>query len=219
MEEICLCASELSNGQRPGVDGIPNEFYKVTPGFIYAWVSDFISCAFSHFCLPSSLTDVVVVLILKPILKDLVDANNCTPMAIASGDSKLIEKSLLVRLKTFISTSCNQFGIKENHSAGLCVFETIDYYRKLETPIFACFIDIRGVFDRICHSRLFEKLSRRGTPAYILHLLKTWYSHQRLFAKWPKWGNAVSDVFFMNNGIRQGSILSPHLFNLLLSNS
>ena len=41
-----------------------------------------------------------------------------------------------------------------------------------------------------------------------------------------KWGNASADVFFMTNGIRQGSILSPNLFkiyvdelNLLLSDS
>ena len=75
----------------------------------------------------------------------------------------------------------------------------------------------------MCHSRLFEKLSRRGIPAYIIQLLKSWNSQQRLFVKL---GNAVSDVFLMTNGIRQGSIMRPHLFNiyvdgfnLLLSNS
>ena len=36
MKDICICASELSNGQSPGLDGLPNEFYKVSPGFIYA---------------------------------------------------------------------------------------------------------------------------------------------------------------------------------------
>ena len=33
VEEICLCAIELSNCQSPGVDGIPNEFYRRCPWF------------------------------------------------------------------------------------------------------------------------------------------------------------------------------------------
>ena len=34
---------------------------------------------------------------------------------------------------------------------------------------------------------------------------------QRLYAGW---GSAQSEVLGMNNGIRQGSIISPHLFNV-----
>ena len=104
MEEICLFASELSNDQSPGTNGASNEFYKVSPGFIYTWLSNFNKCAFPHSCLPSSLTDVVVVPILKSSLNDPVDAINFRPIAVASGASKIIEKIILVRLKTFIST-------------------------------------------------------------------------------------------------------------------
>lgn len=36
MEEICLTASELSNGQSPGMEAIPIKPYKGAPSFIYA---------------------------------------------------------------------------------------------------------------------------------------------------------------------------------------
>ena len=102
MEEICLPASEHSNGQSQGMDGIPNEFYKVAPGFIYASLRNFINCAFSHSFLPSNLTDAVLEPILKSSLKDPVDANNYRPTAIVSGTFKTIEKILLVSLKNYI---------------------------------------------------------------------------------------------------------------------
>ena len=129
------------------------------------------------------MTDDEVVLILKSSLKDPVDVNNYRPIAIAQGATKFIGQILLVRLGKLISTSCYQFGFEENHSTEVCVFavkETIDYYRKLGAPTFACSIDINSALDLVCHSRLFEKLSRRGTLACILQLLNTWYSQERL---------------------------------------
>ena len=51
----------------------------------------------------------------------------------------------------------------------------------------------------------------RGVARYLVFLLRYWYAYQRLFVEW---GNVRSSSFSMKNGIRQGSIPSPYLFNL-----
>ena len=54
------------------------------------------------------------------------------------------------RLNTFLYSSFYQYGFKKYHSTEICVFslkEVINYYRKLNTPVFTCFIDIKSAFD------------------------------------------------------------------------
>ena len=70
---------------------------------------------------------------------------------------------------------------------------------------------MKSAFDKVSHSKLFIKLIERGVPAYLIFLLHSWYRSQRLYAGW---GSARSDPFLMGNGIRQGSIISPYLFNV-----
>ena len=55
----------------------------------------------------------------------------------------------------------------------------------------------------------------RGTPRKLIETLEFWFSHQMLFIRW---GKEVSSSFTMSNGIRQGSILSPYLFNVYVDN-
>ena len=43
----------------------------------------------------------------------------------------------------------------------------------------------------------------------IVKTLIFWYSKQETCIKW---GQTTSDYFTISNGVRQGSILSPHLF-------
>ena len=100
--------------------------------------------------------------------------------------------------------------------------EVVNYYRMLHTPIFVYFIDIKSALDRISYNKLFIGLLRRGVNSLLVSFLKNWYINRRLFIRW---GNATSLEFFRSNGIRQGSILTPYLFNtyvneqnLLLSN-
>merc|ERR1712082_360263 len=66
-------------------------------------------------------------------------------------------------------------------------------------------------FDRVNHSVLFQKLAKRGIPGYILRLLMYWYQKQKMCVKW---GNLISEHFSISNGVRQGSVISPHLFNI-----
>ena len=91
--------------------------------------------------------------------------------------------------------------------------ETINYYKSLESNVFTCFIDIKGAFDRVNYMKLFNKLLKRGVPKYIVNFLRYWYTDQTLFIKW---GNSISSGFKMKNGIRQGSKLSPFLFNVYI---
>ena len=118
------------------------------------------------------------------------------------------------RLEAYLYSSDNQFGFKSKHSTELCIYalkETIQYYKHLNTPVFVCFIDIKSAFDRVSFWKLFSKLLDRGTPLYLIELLIYWYTTQQLFIRW---GTAESQPFSMTNGIRQGSILSPYLFNI-----
>ena len=111
-------------------------------------------------------------------------------------------------------TSDNQFGFKPNHSTDICIYtlkEIVNYYRCLNTPVYLCFADIKSAFNRVSYWKLLSKLIDRGTPLIIVKLFKFWFCTQTL---WVGWGNSLSDSFRMKNGIRQGSILSPHFFSI-----
>ena len=57
----------------------------------------------------------------------------------------------------------------------------------------------------------FDKLLERGLPSIIVHLLVYWYSNQSFLVRW---GSSVSEAFGASNGLRQGGVLSPHLYNV-----
>ncbi len=56
-------------------------------------------------------------------------------------------------------------------------------------------------------------LIKRGNPGYLVRILIFWYSHQTMMVRW---GNVISDPFTVSNGIHQGDILSPYLFNVYM---
>ena len=139
-------------------------------------------------------------------------SGNYRPIAVATSATKLIEKVIYSRIERHLRTSSNQFGFKKAHSTDQCIYalkETINYYYSLNTPVFACFLDIKSAYDRVSHNILFLKLVKRGVPRYMLVLLRYWYTSQRLFVEW---GTARSSGFAMTNGIRQRSGMSPYLF-------
>ena len=51
----------------------------------------------------------------------------------------------------------------------------------------------------------------RGVPGYLIRILVFWYANQTMCVRW---GSKISNKFKVTNGVRQGSILSPHLFKI-----
>ena len=68
-------------------------------------------------------------------------------------------------------------------------------------------------FDRANHYKHFHKLINRGVPGYLVRILAFWYSNQTMCVRW---GSMISKGFKVTNGVRQGGILSPYLFNIYM---
>ena len=158
--------------------------------------------------------------VLVPIIKNkcgkINSKDNYRPIALASIVSKLIETIILNRVTDVLETNDNQFGFKKRHGTDQCIYvlkEVIQLYRSLNTCISVCFLDASKAFNRVNHKFLFEKLENRGVPGYIIRILMYWYENQTMSVRW---GNLVSKSFLVSNGVRQGGILSPYLFNVYM---
>ena len=98
----------------------------------------------------------------------------------------------------------------------MCVFmfkQVAEYCRNLSRSVYACFRDASKAFDRVNHSVLLNKLFVRQVPSVVIFILKFWFTQQSFCVKC---GNATADVFTGTNGLRQGAILSPVLFNMYI---
>ena len=76
------------------------------------------------------------------------------------------------------------------------------------------FLVASKAFDRVNHTKLFSKLLKLGVPKWIIKVLVQWYCNQSMCVRL---GSTVSDFFLVNNGVRQGGILSPLLFNVYIN--
>ena len=118
-----------------------------------------------------------------------------------------------------LETSDLQFGYKSNSSTIMCstlLFESIQYFVKIQFSGYVLFIDASKAFDRVCHSHLFNILEERGVcPLIIRPLLFILYKDQRIRMRW---NTCLSDIVGISNGVKQGAVLSPILFTKYIDN-
>ena len=88
------------------------------------------------------------------------------------------------------------------------------YCHKEGKKIFACFVDFRKAFDTVPRDILFSKLLGHGVTGKFFNILKTFYTNDTCCVKA---GNKITTTFPTNQGVKQGCILSPLLFNIFLS--
>ena len=74
-----------------------------------------------------------------------------------------------------------------------------------------CFIDYAKAFDCVDHNKLWKILKEMGIPDHLTCLLRNLYAGQKVTVRT---GHGTTDWFQIGEGVLQGCILSPCLFNL-----
>ena len=169
-----------------------------------------------HGYLPAEFMSTVIIPLVKDKKGDLSDVNNYRPIALTTIISKLFELIILEKCSDYFYTSDHQFGFKKGHGTEECIFtmkQVIEYYTLNSSPVYLCFMDLSKAFDMVNHDELFSVLYNRGIHYFIVRILHKWYVSQKFMIKW---GYGTSKAFSVSNGTRQGSILSPYLFNIYI---
>ena len=156
---------------------------------------------------------------LKPIVKDKLgdkcSSDNYRAIGISSLILKIVDWVILILYGSQLKPSELQFGFQRKNSTTMCswvAIETINYFNNRDTPVFACFLDISKAFDLVSFEKLFNKLIDRISPIFI-RLLAYIYMHQLCCMEWD---GMQSKKFNVQNGVRQGAVLSPTLFSVYI---
>lgn len=222
-KDILTCTDEVRgviasrpNKKSSGYDQIPFTMVKsLSPIGIL-----FLTILFNH-CLaityfPTKWRCALVSGIPKPG-KDNSILCNWRPISQLSCISKIFEKIISTRLCNIIhklNIFDDQFGFLKNHStvnalARLQNGINIGLNRGMLTSIVA--VDLRSAFDVVWVDGLVHKMIKLGIPPLLCKLIQN-FLKQRSFR--IRLGGHLTDEFQMENGMPQGSVLSPTLFNL-----
>ena len=216
VDDVKLAVKKLKSGKSGGSSGIMSDCYVRGTDLLYHYIALLFNRMLVHGVVPEDFRVSILVPIPKGPRVDARNSDNYRAVALSSVLGKILDNIIVCTQEESLATSNQQFGYKANLSTIMCsslVIETIHYFESKCSPTCVLFIDASKAFDRVRHIDLFNVLSKRNMCALVRRLLMTMYSDQRIQVRWS---NVLSEMFHMKNGVKQGAVLSPKLFTVVL---
>ena len=171
--------------------------------------------------IPSQFKVGIIVPIYKSKGKDPLLPGSYRGITLTSVIAKTFEHLLLDRMLPVLSDNCvphlNQTAYQRGVSSSDATFscqETISKFIRDGDSIYSYyFYDLASAFDTVEYSVLLSHLKNAGVSGKAWRLVKDWYTN---VSSSVKVGRQVSPSFSVSRGVRQGSVLSPTLFLLVM---
>ena len=214
LEEVMAAIDQLKSGKSPGLDGIPAELIKKAGATCKAAIH-YLCLVIWRTCIwPEDWKIQEFVMLFKK--GNSKECGNYRTIALISHTSKVLLIIILNRMRKKVEEELSdiQAGYRSNRGTIDMLFtlqNLIEKIRNTEEEAFITFIDYSKAFDSVKHHRLFEIMLEMGFPKHLVALIAGLYDHQKATIRW----NGEHTAFFgINKGVRQGCILSPHLFSV-----
>ena len=219
-EELMLGTYILKQGKSTGYDGISNEMLscllKISP--------ELIGKVFNGILHNPTTIKKWQISMITPIYKKgcKLNPDNYRGISLLSCFSKFFLAILNSRLLKFAIEnqilSKTQLGFlpgNRTSDALLILHNLVDYYcNKNKKYLYGCFVDFSKAFDSLPRYTLFTKLLKHDISGKFYDCLVNLYTEDQSCIKVK---NKITNTFTINQGVKQGCVLSPLLFNIFMS--
>ena len=203
---------EIKSNKNDPLFNFNSNCIKHAPPSLYYHIANMIRAFLIHGHVSNILLISTIVPLIKNKLGNTESSDNYRSIALSSVILKIYDWVVISLFGDRLGLDDLQFSYQKNCSTNMCtwlVVEGINHFRRNNTDVFSCFMDMKKAFDMVRHSTLFKKLIERNVPPIYLRLLLIMYISQS--AK-VKWNGSLSDAFSILNGVKQGAVLSAILF-------
>jgi len=218
--EVVCAINKLSKGKACGTDGILSEMLKTAGYVIVPFLCKLCNNIFDKGIYPKEWTKAIVI----PIFKkgDNNDVDNYRGISLLSIISKCYTSILNLRLYNWLEDNnkiCKeQSGFRKNHSTTDQIFTLYSVVQKCLNKqgqkLYVAFVDFKKAFDSVRHDVLLNAINTEGiTGKFFISLMSMYNS----LISCVRVNGDFSDFFDCPVGVRQGCILSPTLFSLVIN--
>ncbi|CAH8633484.1 unnamed protein product [Schistosoma curassoni] len=215
-EEIRMAVRQIKNGKAAGPDNIPAEALKsdieTTTSMLYLlfkkiWEEEQVSMDWKE----GHLVKI-------PKKGDLSKCENYRGITLLSIPGKVFNRLLLNRMKDAVDAQLRdqQAGFRKDRSCTdqiatlrIIVEQSVEW----NSSLYINFIDYEKAFDSVDRRTLWKLLRHYGIPEKIVNIIRN--SYDGLQCKVVH-GGQLTDAFQVRTGVRQGCLLSPFLFLLVV---
>jgi len=215
LAEVYDALREMDGSKAGGPDGIHPRMLKALPGRMVEVVWRLFSRAFEEVCVPQSWRDGEIIPLLKAG-KSACELGSYRPVCLTSCLGKWLERVIARRIRWVLEKNgwlaeC-QAGFREGRGVDdqlLRLTQSIyDGFQEREKTGLMLF-DLSRAYDKVWRDGLLWKLCGTGISASLIRWLQVWLSNRRA---WVKVGGCRSKCVSFQQGLPQGSVLSPLLF-------
>ena len=219
MDEVLRAIRQTSSGKAPGIDGITAEMFKSAGPVALAAFHTLLTNIWEEEELPKDFRDATVVSLFKN-KGSKNDCNNYRGISLLCIAGKILARILLNRLVENISEGNlpeTQCGFRPNRSTVDMIFsvrQVQEKCREQNMDLYMVFVDLTKAFDTVNREALWVILSKFGCPHKFVNLIRQF--HDNMTGQVLS-GGEVSEPFNISNGVKQGCVLAPVLFNLFFT--
>uniref|UniRef100_A0A5F8GML3 Reverse transcriptase domain-containing protein n=1 Tax=Monodelphis domestica TaxID=13616 RepID=A0A5F8GML3_MONDO len=209
----------MGTGKAPGKDGIPPEVYKALKGKALQAFHIVLTSIWEEEDMPPELRDASIVALYKN-KGSRASCDNYRGISLLSTAGKILSHVILNILLSSVSEQNLpelQCGFRPDRSTINMVFTVRQMQEKCleqNLSLYIVFIDLMKAFDTVNRDALWVILSKLGCPAKFVKLIQLF--HVDMTGEVLS-GGETSDRFNISNGVKQGCVLAPVLFNLLFT--
>lgn len=218
-KEIDACVQTVKSNKAAGIDTIHNEVIKHAGSRLVSTLVTTFNSFWQTENTPSVWAKASIHLIYKGNDSDMLEAASYRPISLSSNISKLFEKALLMRMEANADGALpeEQAGFRKDRSCADQIFilrEIIESRRNSRLPTYACFIDLKQAFPSTWRDAMWHRLRIAGISGKMYRTIRALYMNTESAIITPY---GLTDSFTSDLGTRQGAVLSPFLFSLVIS--